>query len=185
MSGVTSGSATLMFLLLQPAGPCGLFLCPTSLHMRSGDHHLRSFRTFTSTHQLISLSCQNHWVFIAHTKLPYIHGVSLRKEALAYPRSDVRGDFRFRHIDVPPFTARSSMWAFSLPATSDHENRLTRLMQYPYISQVFSRCLEPRHIDTTNPWRSTGETNGARHPLEPMTSTRWSFHIYGLGFRWT
>jgi hypothetical protein len=133
MSGVTSGSATLMFLLFQPAAPRGLFLCLRNPHTRMADHHLQSFRTFTSAYQLISPSCQNHRVFIAQAKLPYIHGVAQGDEALAYARSDVRGDFRFRHIDVPPFSARSSMRAFSLPGQphmrmSDHHLQSSRTL---------------------------------------------------------
>jgi hypothetical protein len=43
-----------------------------------------------------------------------------------------------------------------------------------YVScQVFWRCLEWLLIDKNNTWRRTGETNGARHPREPIASIRW------------
>ena len=49
-------------------------------------------------------------------KLPYFRGVALEHVALAYPRSDVRCDCRFRCIDVPPLWPAAPLRAFSLPA---------------------------------------------------------------------
>ena len=71
-------------------------------------------------------------------KLPYFRGVALGHEALACLRSDVRCDFRFRCIDVPPLQPAAPLRAFSLPAWPfTVKNILRKLTYWSGISAVF------------------------------------------------